>query len=230
MFRWKDQDAKEQLRISTGEGKQCPRFPDLFMKTKKEYAAMQYDRTVLAYHGCDIKTARQLLEGEPFKQSQNDYDWLGSGIYFWEFGSDRAWKFAELQAKRKDKKVDEPAIVGAIIQLGDCFDLLDTRFTKELKEFYPKYFPILQAGGATLPKNEGKTPDKKLRKLDCAVINAYLRVMEDTGQPFDTVRCGFLEGNPVYDGAMIFEETHIQIAVRNPACIIGVFQPSSFKA
>lgn len=47
---------------------------------------MKYDRTVIAYHGCDVETAERLLSGEPFKPSQNDYDWLGEGIYFWEYG------------------------------------------------------------------------------------------------------------------------------------------------
>jgi hypothetical protein len=39
------------------------------------------------------------------------------------------------------------------------------------------------------------------------------------------VRCGFSEGDPVYAGSGIFRETHIQIAVRSPACILGVFRP-----
>jgi hypothetical protein len=39
---------------------------------------------VLAYHGCDASTASQVLNGKPFRKSQNVYDWLGEGIYFWE--------------------------------------------------------------------------------------------------------------------------------------------------
>jgi hypothetical protein len=34
---------------------------------------MQYDRTIIAYHGCDAETADRLLRGEPFKKSQNDF-------------------------------------------------------------------------------------------------------------------------------------------------------------
>lgn len=47
---------------------------------------MKYDRTVLAYHGCDVQVAERLLRGEQFKKSQNDHDWLGEGVYFWEYG------------------------------------------------------------------------------------------------------------------------------------------------
>jgi hypothetical protein len=37
---------------------------------------MRYDRTVIAYHGCDASIAERLLRGEPFRKSANNYDWL----------------------------------------------------------------------------------------------------------------------------------------------------------
>jgi len=40
---------------------------------------MRYDRTVIAYHGCDAETAERLLAGDSFKPSVNDFDWLGQG-------------------------------------------------------------------------------------------------------------------------------------------------------
>ncbi len=40
-----------------------------------------------------------LLEGQPFKPSVNDYDWLGHAVYFWEYGADRAWRFSLEQQK-----------------------------------------------------------------------------------------------------------------------------------
>ena len=74
---------------------------------------MKYDRTVIAYHGCDSDTAERVLSGQPFKPSENDFDWLGSGIYFWEFGLDRALRFAEQQKRRG--KIKRPATVGAVL-------------------------------------------------------------------------------------------------------------------
>ena len=50
---------------------------------------------VIAYHGCHSDTADRVLAGEPFVLSSNPYDWLGTGIYFWEYGPDRAWDWAE---------------------------------------------------------------------------------------------------------------------------------------
>src|SRR5438045_2763458 len=79
-------------------------------------AAVQYDRTVLAYHGCDVAIAERLLTGEMFAPSANAWDWLGTGIYFWEYGVDRALQFAEDQRRRG--RVGTPAVVGAVLQLG----------------------------------------------------------------------------------------------------------------
>lgn len=181
---------------------------------------MKYARTVIAYHGCDAAVADRILAGDPFQKSENAYDWLGSGVYFWEFGVDRALRFAEFQKIRD--KVKTPAVVGAILQLGNCFDLMDTRYTAELKEAYAIF---KRATAEPLPKNAGTTPDKKLRRRDCAVLNFYLTRLHEKGMEYDTVRCGFAEGRPAFPGSGIRAESHIQLAVRSPACITGVFRP-----
>jgi hypothetical protein len=185
---------------------------------------MRYDRTVLAYHGCDAAVADQLIAGKPFKPSENNFDWLGRGIYFWEHGVDRALRFAEFQ--KAQGKAKEPAVIGAIIQLGRCFDLMDTRFTADLAKAYALCEALYQGQGKPLPVNAGKTPDKKLRRLDCQVLNLYLQYLDErAAEPFQTVRAAFEEGEPAFRGSMIRRETHIQIAVRDPRCILGVFRP-----
>jgi hypothetical protein len=184
---------------------------------------MRHDRTVIAYHGCDIETAERVLAGEPLKASENDFDWLGHGIYFWEYGPDRALRFAVQQQRRG--KVKMPAIVAARIQLGNCFDLLDTRFTADLAAAYEPWAESFCRTGLPLPKNGGGPPDHKLRRLDCAVLNWYLEAANRRGVTYDSVRCAFPEGGPVYEGSGIFSEMHVQIAVRSPACILEVFRP-----
>jgi hypothetical protein len=191
---------------------------------------MRYDRTVIGYHGCDATLADDILAGrEKFKPSVNDYDWLGPGVYFWEFGADRARRWADDQVAAGKCASSTGAVVGAIIQLGECFDLLDTRFTKDLGESFTFFRDGLTEQGRDLPSNKGKPPELKLRYLDCAMITWYLNLAE--GLPgaqrkrYDTVRGGFVEGPPAFDGSGIQAETHIQIAVRRPECIIGVFRP-----
>lgn len=40
---------------------------------------------VLGYHGCDRAVGEKVLANkEHLRASDNDYDWLGTGIYFWE--------------------------------------------------------------------------------------------------------------------------------------------------
>ncbi|MGH7270789.1 MAG: hypothetical protein ACREJ3_10200 [Polyangiaceae bacterium] len=78
--------------------------------------------------------------------------------------------------------------------------------------------------GTPSPTNDGKTPDRKLRRLDCAVLNFYFKALEEDGILYDSVRCAFIEGVPVFAGSGIHTETHIQIAVRNPACVLGGLQ------
>jgi hypothetical protein len=185
---------------------------------------MRHDRVVLAYHGCDMAVADRLLTGEPFRRSENDYDWLGAGVYFWEYGADRALRFACDQQRRG--KVTEPTVVGALVQLGNCFDLMDTAYTEDLVSAFREYRSFAAQRGLMLPRNAGSTPDKKLRRLDCSVLNFYLESVEVHGMSFDTVRGGFVEGERAFPGSGIFQESHIQIAVRNPACILGVFRPT----
>lgn len=46
---------------------------------------------VLGFHGCDESVfERVIYRGEPMKKSENSYDWLGHGIYFWEQNKQRA--------------------------------------------------------------------------------------------------------------------------------------------
>jgi len=116
---------------------------------------MKYDRIVIAYHGCDAETAEHWLRGASFRKSQNDYDWLGEGTYFWEYGADRALKFARDQKRRK--KVQTPAVVGALLQLGRCFDLMDTRFTDEQPLAFEMLKKLHEAQQRALPENAGKT-------------------------------------------------------------------------
>lgn len=185
---------------------------------------MRYDRTVIAYHGCDAGVAECLLRGEPFRKSANDHDWIGAGVYYWEYGADRALRFAHDQRQRG--RIIDPTVVGALVQLGNCFDLMDTRFTADLAEAYDTLRDLYAQTGRSLPTNGGATPDQKLRRLDCLVLNFYLASLESTGRVFDTVRCGFSEGPRAFPGGGIFQQSHIQIAVRNQACILGVFRPT----
>jgi hypothetical protein len=75
--------------------------------------------------------------------------------------------------------------------------------------------------------------DKVLRYRDCAVVDYTLRgVAHEEGINYQTVRGVFLEGKPAFPGSKIALKSHIQIAVKDPACMVGFFAapPSEYMA
>ena len=72
-------------------------------------------------------------------------------------------------------------------------------------------------------------PFTVLRRLDCAFLNWYLERIAQKDEPYDSVRCGFVEGKPVFEGSGIMEQSHVQLAIRNPSCIVGLFRPNMDK-
>lgn len=183
----------------------------------------RFERIIVGYHGCTEKFARDLLLGKlrisDWQPSTNEWDWLGHGIYFWEHSPTRALRWAQQQYRTGRQR---PAVIGAYIQLGRCFDLLNEGITSLLRETYERLARACAAEGGSLPQNRGSKG--KMRELDCLVINTCIRDLGDRGTEYDTVRGAFLEGEPVYPTAGFCRESHIQVAVRNSACILGVFR------
>ncbi len=179
---------------------------------------------MLGYHGCSSEVADKVLAGENFKPSKNDFDWLGEGAYFWEANPLRGLHYYREYCARKKLDSSDGTVVGAVIDLGNCLDLTTSASVEILKESYELTRVSFEQVGVPLPSN-GKEPDLLTRRLDCAVINLLFTSRAQKKLPlFDTVRGIFIEGEPIYPGAGIREKTHIQIAVRNPECIKGVFR------
>lgn len=181
---------------------------------------------VYGFHGLDKHVAIDILHNQKsFKLSDNNYDWLGQGVYFWENNHERAKQYAVETSKRKDSTVKEPFVLGAVLDLGVCMDLLDQSYLDFLHEAYKLMVADYQANNIPLPENTSfgsKDFDFKNRKLDCAVIN-YAHQFANVD--FDSVRSAFWEGNRLYPNAGFHRQNHIQIAIKNLDCIKGVFLP-----
>ncbi len=191
-------------------------------------------RLVIGFHGCDREVRDRVVskKGEVLTVSDNTYDWLGNGIYFWENNYDRALAFAKMLSRKsynRKQSVKEPAVLGAVIDLGHCFDLLDSKYLGLLKEMYEATRLSRDEHGIDLPKNEAPSEhceDLLYRYLDCAVIQSAHEILEKRKFPkFDSVRGVFFEGSELYPTAGFKEKNHIQIAIRNPNCIKGYFIP-----
>lgn len=177
---------------------------------------------VLGFHGCDRKVGETLIAGEAFRPSDNNYDWLGPGIYFWENNWQRGLEFAHEQMRRRDSKVKQPFVIGAVIELGACLDLTTKVSIDLVRVAHAVLMGELEKSGVPVPVN---SRDHMRHNLDCAVINRAHRIAASDADigPIQTVKGVFVEGDAAYPGADFREKTHIQIAVCDPSCIKGVF-------
>ncbi len=184
---------------------------------------------IIGFHGCDKSVRDSVINGAELKPSLNDYDWLGNGIYFWEADPQRAYEWAVQASKRKSSSVKEPAVLGAVIDLGNCLDLMNRQSIPVLQLGYEWLKSSYEKDNREMPKNTniGDNTDLLFRKLDCAVIQKIHETIKDRAEiaPYDSVRGLFQEGKEVYEGAGFKEKNHIQLCILNPNCIKGYFLP-----
>lgn len=186
---------------------------------------------VLGFHGCDEETAEKVFAGKShLRKSTNDWDWLGSGIYFWENNPKRALAYAESlmeNPERCSSVIKKPAVVGAIINLGYCLNLLDEKSIRLVSEANSVYELLRTAEGKPLEKNKVKdaSGNSLVRLRDCAVIETLHAYRKFKGErEFASARGMFTEGKPLYEKAGFHEKNHIQVCIRNPNCIKGYFR------
>jgi hypothetical protein len=187
---------------------------------------------IYGFHGCDKSVAENVVNlKQPLKESINKYDWIGNGMYFWENSPSRALEFATHLMNNPGKSknpIKDPCVIGSVIHLGNCLDLLDYEKLNLLKFGYEILEATLKSSNKPLPTNKpiGNLQELMLRELDCAVIETLHKVRKDEKlSPFDSVRGVFWEGQELYPNAGFREKDHIQICIRNPNCIKGFFLP-----
>jgi hypothetical protein len=182
---------------------------------------------VIGYHGCDQQVKDDILcNGHRMNPSTKSYDWLGNGCYFWENNYERALDFAKNPPGKK--VIKNPTVIGAVIDLEFCLDLLDTAFLNIVKKSFDDFSLMANERQKSLPVNIAPSQSKDLliRHLDCAVIESiHTGRIEKKLKPFDSVRGMFVEGEELYPGAGFNAKNHIQLCIRNPNCIKGLFDP-----
>ena len=159
---------------------------------------------VIGFHGCNEETYDNVLhKHQQLKRSDNKYDWLGNGIYFWENSYQRAYEWAETRYGK------HAAVLGAAIDLGLCLNLTDYNSADILRQGYEMLKMKCEVLSIPLPQNrKGKSEtDFLLRDLDCAVIQQIHEYNSFKGKaPFDSVRGVFTEGDVIYPGSAILEK------------------------
>ncbi len=168
---------------------------------------------VFGFHACQREFAEALVRGDiplaEWKPSENRYDWLGKGIYFWEQNKRRAQQWAANNVK------GEAAIIRAEIELGTCLNLASSEYLRQIQKVYDDLVITYQERGWPMPVNR----KSGLRDLDRLVMDEFVEFMElgRAGRvvEFDTICAPFEEGEPIFPGSYIRDQSHVQIAVRN---------------
>lgn len=181
-----------------------------------------YHRTVIGYHGTRLSVALDIVNRKRnFHYSRNRDDWLGHGVYFWEYAPQQALWWAERRQKRQNW--NEPvAILASMIRLGFCWDLLEPENLQILKTMHERYVQLQLASRQNIPKNFNHH-----KYLDCAVFQyAYAIIEDEQQQSVDSTRAVYVptgKDKRIWPRSWISQSAHIQICVRNERCILGTW-------
>jgi hypothetical protein len=178
-----------------------------------------YHRTVIGYHGTQRSTALRVVQGlEGYKRSENADDWLGHGIYFWEYAPKQAWAWAE-QRRKTWNQGEDVAVLASMIRLGNCFDLLDPDNLEILAGLRREY--------EGREREEGRVPRENFNKskyMDCSVFQYAYAAFAAERDPLDTCRAVFVPSDGrLWTRSGVHRHAHIQLCVRNPDCILGTW-------
>lgn len=185
-----------------------------------------YHRIIVGYHGTSRKRADEIVRTQSFTPSRNDHDWLGHGVYFWEYAPRQAYWWAYRRHK------GDAAVVASMLRLGQCLDLLDPENARDLQRFHDVLDSSYRAQGRELPRNHNT---RKFR--DCAVLETYYKSVQAKGaSPVQTSRGVNVPtpgsagmdggGTRLWERSWLTLEAHIQICVREDAmkaCIVGTW-------
>ena len=203
---------------------------------------MSLSTALIAYHGCDVTTRDDLVSGrlKHLTHSNNQYDWLGPGAYFFEGDVERALLFAQAShqnpAKRYTAKpIATPAVVGAVLQVQRWLDMTTQAGIKEFSLAYQVFAAAQSADGKPVPTNSPASDtdaDVIYRALDNAVFT-WLHLARASQEPprpaFQAVRAAFHQGEKVAPTSGFHVSTHIQISLQDNNCVVGWFLPAGAK-
>ena len=172
---------------------------------------MQRALVIRGYHGTSATHAAVIVR-DGFLPSDNDYDCLGNGVYFFEDG------LAQARAWAKRAHPSEPAVVQADVRLEDCMDLKDSLgWIPLLAQAHDEVLRVSREQGLPLPRQTSG-----LHRLDRVVIELTVAILEREGIRIRAVRGVFAEGAPAFPGSFLSEGSHVQVAVRDTDLISNV--------
>ena len=175
---------------------------------------------MVGYHGTTATRARNIL-ANGFKPSREAWDWLGEGIYFFEENRDRARMWNPIsEHKRRRGRPAKRVMLGALIDLGASLDLTEPFTTSVLKLTAEALESVFRNEGKPLPQNDVAGSKRYFDKI---LVDAHCSMRLQERSPVAVVRGVFEEGDRIHPNSSIRALSHVQLAVRDPAAIIGVW-------
>lgn len=166
---------------------------------------------VYGYHGTSKRSAQKIIE-RGFDFSTNNYDWLGTGVYFFQDAPMRAAAWA------KERYPDSPAVIRSELVLENCIDLLDIAWNPIIQETYGMFVREYQKANIPLPRQNPQR--SKAHRLDCAFFNYIVeKVLASQNIAIDSIRAVFNEGDRIYPNSALSDRSHIQIVIRDLSLI-----------
>jgi hypothetical protein len=150
------------------------------------------------------------------QQSDQHFEWLGTGFYLWQ---DSPWRARQWALARFG---DQAVVVAVRITLDGCMDLLNPTWQELLRDADAQFVAERLAAGLAIPANH---PSGN-RARDCATINWYCDRAAEDGLYVRSVRAIFEEGEPIFEASAIRSQSHTQIAVRDPSVILEIEEAS----
>lgn len=152
---------------------------------------------IKAYHAGGTDEIEKFLLGSLYiKQSYNDNNWLGNGLYFWENDSRRAENWQIQKGKG--------SILECEIDTGDLLNLLEDN--DEAAGFFANARSLSDRHRATHSNNKAT----QRFALDCKIFNV---LKADFQTRFAGVRMAFYLGESASENGNLYTDQHIQVCL-----------------
>lgn len=136
--------------------------------------ALYHPTRVIGFHSCDREIGLRILNGRDWlRPSNNSWDWLGDGVYFWEENPGRALEYAQESAQRKQfnlVRISTPFVLGAVIDLGHCLNLVERESLQILSEAYESLKMQRRLLGVLSPKTKATTAHLIVQSSNISII------------------------------------------------------------
>src|SRR5579872_1487849 len=194
---------------------------------------------VTGYYCTDRTTAAALTStGVGFVGTLDERDWLGLATYFYQEPSVARKRAIE----RSGGAPLQLAIVECDIDLRDCLDFLDPRVAASVRNAEPAFLDYEQKSGIpVLPQARMRVVDRLVsfaqpmpspyasasaqspyvNRRDAMFLDWYISdLAKIEGKKKTCIRAAFVGGRALFRESLIFDEVHIQIAVKDLGVVI----------